>query len=66
MKKICLACALAIPAIAFAVTAYWTGNMKYVTTVTYQQAVSCEYNYAGQTFWKTFVGGTCPAQVNVN
>ena len=59
-----LLCA-ALMAPAFAAIAYWTGNVKYVTTVTYQQGVSCEYNYAGNTFWRTFVGMSCPSQVSV-
>lgn len=44
-----------------AAPAFWTGQMRLVTTVTHQQAVSCEYRYSTQTFWKTFVGGYCPA-----
>jgi hypothetical protein len=58
--------ALAAAQVAQAATAYWTGQVRYVTTVTYQQGVSCEYNYAGQTFWRTFAGtGMCPSSVEV-
>lgn len=46
-------------------TAYWTGKVEYVTTVTGQRAVSCQYDYAGQKFWKTFSGGTCPSSIEV-
>jgi hypothetical protein len=45
-------------------TAYWTGKQQQVQTVTYQYGWSCEYNYAGRTFWRTFVG-TCPSSVQV-
>jgi hypothetical protein len=47
-----------------AATAYWTGKQNQVQTVTYQSGWNCEYNYAGQTFWRTFVG-TCPTSVQV-
>lgn len=50
----------------FAATAHWTGNMKFVTTVTYKQGISCEYSYIGQSFWRIFVGvSSCPSQVEV-
>lgn len=47
-----------------AVTAFWTGKQQQVQTVTNQFGWSCEYNYAGQTFRRTFVG-TCPTSVQV-
>ena len=56
---------LAAATTALAATAYWTGNSRFVTTVTYQQGIACEYNYAGQTFWRTFVGAACPSSVQV-
>lgn len=43
--------------------ALWTGRMEYVTTVTYQNGVNCQYDYMGQKFWRTFIGGMCPAKV---
>ena len=43
--------------------AMWTGRMEYVTTMTYQQGVNCQYDYMGQKFWRTFVGGSCPGKV---
>jgi hypothetical protein len=46
------------------VTAYWTGKQHQVQTVTYQSGWNCEYNYAGRTFWRTFVG-SCPSSVQV-
>lgn len=55
------------PAQAFgpaAAIAYFTGKQQQVQTVTYQYGWSCEYNYAGRTFWRTFVG-SCPASVQV-
>lgn len=45
-------------------TAFWTGKQQQVQTVTYQAGWNCEYNYAGRTFWRTFVG-SCPASVQV-
>lgn len=47
-----------------AVTAMWTGNQRQVQTVTNQSGWTCEYRYAGQTFWRTFIG-TCPASIQV-
>lgn len=52
------------PSAPLAVTAYWTGRQVQVQTVTYQVGWSCEYRYAGQTFWRTFVGA-CPPNVQV-
>jgi len=49
---------------AFAATAYFTGNSRIVQTVTYQSGWACEYSYAGQKFWQTFVG-SCPSSVEV-
>jgi hypothetical protein len=49
---------------ATSVTAYWTGQQRQVQTVTYQSGWSCEYRYAAQTFWRTFVG-TCPTTIQV-
>jgi len=45
--------------------AAWTGASRYVMTVTNQAGVSCQYLYAGNSFWRTFVGGACPANVEV-
>lgn len=65
MKK-ALACAMLLSVLlpAYAATAFWTGKMVPVTTVTYQSAWNCEYNYAGQTFWRAFQG-SCPSSVEV-
>jgi hypothetical protein len=52
------------PPIRAAATAYWTGKQQQVQTVTYQSGWNCEYNYAGRTFWRTFVG-SCPSSVQV-
>jgi hypothetical protein len=49
---------------AFAATAYWTGRQEMVQTVTYRTAWNCEYNYAGQVFWRVFEG-SCPSSVEV-
>jgi hypothetical protein len=52
------------PPLQLAATAYWTGKQTQVQTVTYQVGWNCEYNYAGRTFWRTFVG-SCPSSVQV-
>jgi hypothetical protein len=46
------------------VTAIWTGKQQQAQTITNQIGWSCEYNYAGRTFWRTFVG-PCPSSVQV-
>ena len=67
MKKLIALVLLAVAAMsAHAATAYWTGEVQYITTVTYQSGVRCGYNYAGNRFYMVFVGGTCPSSVNVN
>lgn len=48
---------------AMAAQAYWTGQMEIVQTVGGGTGVSCEYNYQGQTFWRTFNGSMCPQSV---
>ena len=65
LRTTLVAAGLLLVGTAFAATANWTGNMRFVTTVTYQQGVSCEYIYAGRTFWRTFVGASCPSSVEV-
>lgn len=50
--------------VQLAATAYWTGKQTQVQTVTYQSGWTCEYSYAGRTFWRTFVG-SCPSSVQV-
>jgi hypothetical protein len=65
MKKYLIAIsALLLSSYAFAATAYFTGNQKQVQTVTYQMAWSCEYRYAGKTFWQTYKN-SCPQSVEV-
>jgi len=49
---------------AYAATAYFTGVQLQVQTVTYQMAWKCQYNYAGQNFWKVFLY-SCPYSVEV-
>lgn len=49
---------------AYAAQAFFTGQMHMVRTVTNQMAWECQYNYAGQTFWRTFMG-SCPPTVEV-
>lgn len=66
MKRLLLSLVLAVAASgANAAMAFWTGRMEQVTTVTYKIGWRCEYNYAGNTFWRVFTGGTCPSSVEV-
>lgn len=53
-----------LPASGQAATATWTGQEQQITTITNKQGWNCEYTYAGQTFWRAYVG-TCPASVAV-
>lgn len=55
---------LVISTSAMAATAFWTGRSESIITVTNQQASKCEYDYAGQKFWRVFKG-PCPASVEV-
>lgn len=48
----------------YAATATWTGLSELVTTVTYQQAFKCQYQFAGQKFWRLF-RNYCPPTVEV-
>lgn len=57
-------CLMLMASPAFAATAYWTGRQEMVQTVTYRTAWNCEYNYAGQVFWRVFEG-SCPSSVEV-
>lgn len=59
-----LVAGLAAAASAYAATAFWTGQQQQVQTVTGTYAWNCEYNYAGQTFWKVFTG-SCPPSIEI-
>ena len=66
MKKLITLIALLIVASsAFAGTAYWTGEVQYITTISYQQGVRCGYNYNGQHFYMVFNSTICPSSINV-
>ena len=56
---------LAISTPAFAATAFWTGKMEQVQTVTYRYVWRCEYNYNGQLFYRLFER-SCPSTVEVS
>lgn len=65
MKKMLLVIAgIAISTQAIAALDFFTGRQEMVTTVTYQQAWRCEYNYNGQMFYFIFQG-SCPSSVQV-
>ncbi len=55
---------LLLPLSVQAATATWTGRQEMVQTVTYQQAWNCEYQYAGQKFWRVFKN-SCPSSIEV-
>jgi len=65
MKKLIISALLiSATASALAATAFFTGRQEQVQTVTYQMAWKCEYNYAGNTFWRVFKN-SCPSSVEV-
>jgi hypothetical protein len=63
-KAVATLALLAVLVPAFAAQAFWTGRQVQVTTVTYQVAWNCEYNYLGQKFWRTYLY-SCPSSVEV-
>ena len=64
MKTLIAALAIMASSQAFAATAYFTGRVSIVTTVTGQIGYNCEYSYAGQVFWLVFPE-YCPPSVEV-
>ena len=64
MKTLIAMTCLLVMGQAHAATAFFTGRMEMVQTVTYQMAWRCEYNYAGQTFYRLFQN-SCPSSVAV-
>jgi hypothetical protein len=66
MKKLIVALivGMAISGTANAATAFWTGQSHMAQSVTGQMVWNCEYMYAGNKFWRAFVG-TCPMSVEV-
>jgi hypothetical protein len=49
---------------ALAASAFFTGRQEMVTTVTYQQAWRCEYDYLGKKYYFLFKG-SCPSSVEI-
>jgi len=64
LKLASLVIGIVVSTSAYAATAYWTGRSEQVQTVTYKWVWRCEYNYAGQTFWRLFET-SCPSSVEV-
>lgn len=64
MKKVLLVVLLFASSSAFAATAYWTGRMEQIQTVTFQMGWNCEYNYQGQIFWRVFIN-SCPSTIEI-
>ena len=44
--------------------ATWTGKQQIAQSVTGASGFSCEYNYAGRTFWRMFTS-SCPSSIQV-
>jgi hypothetical protein len=63
VRRIALALLL-VSTQALAATAYWTGEMKMVQSVTGSMVWNCKYQYAGQFFWRAFAN-SCPSSVEV-
>lgn len=55
---------LLISGSAFAASAFFTGNMSTGTSVTGRFIYNCEYNYAGNTFWRSFTT-YCPSTIEI-
>ena len=64
MKTIFVIGLLLVAGAANAATAFFTGRQEMITTVTYQSAYNCEYDYLGRKFWRAFKG-SCPMSVEV-
>lgn len=64
LRTITLAGLATYNSLAWCATAFFTGRQEMVQTVTFQMAWKCEYNYAGQTFWRVFKT-SCPSSVEV-
>jgi hypothetical protein len=64
MKIMLAVLLLVVSSHSFAVTAYFTGTQYQVQTVTYQIGWSCQYYYAGNYFYRTFLN-YCPSFVEV-
>jgi hypothetical protein len=64
MKKLFLIGLLAVSFNVQAATAMWTGQMIMAQSVTYQTVWNCQYQYAGNYFWRAF-RGTCPSSIEV-
>jgi len=66
MKKLIIALiiGLTVSGTAYAATAFWTGQVRYGQSVTGAYVANCQYQYAGNYFWRAFVG-SCPSSIEV-
>jgi len=66
MKKFLLILAL-LPTLATAETVYWTGGLRYTTSVTGKDVLACEYLVGiGRYVWALFPSNaTCPQSIEV-
>lgn len=66
MKTITLLLSALVASSAFAASAFFTGKMEYVTTVTGKSAVRCEYNYLGKKYYQLFpASSSCPSFIEI-
>ena len=65
MKVVLTVALLVASAQALAMPAFWTGQMRFITTATYKSGVRCEYSMGGEKWWQTFVLTSCPVQIEV-
>jgi hypothetical protein len=64
MKRLVAVLCFSLSALpAMADTAYFTGRKQQMQSASREVTWQCQYNNAGKTFWRTFLG-TCPAQVS--
>lgn len=64
MKKLFIVLLIVFPLSAQAATAFWTGKSEQVRSVTGQIVWNCQYQYAGNYFWRAFAS-FCPSSVEV-
>ncbi len=57
--------AIAMSSTMFLIIARFTGRSQTFTTVTGKQAIHCQYQIPGRTFWMDFMGFNCPQTVEV-
>lgn len=64
MRRLILLLAVAFSTSALAATAFFTGEMHMVRSVTGAMVWNCKYQYAGQYFWRAYQGN-CPSSIEI-